>query len=161
MSIADEIEKLERLRQSGALSDDEYQAAKAAQFRQGDRDTTLPATARDERTWTVLLHVSQLCGFVLPLAGFVVPIVLWQLKKDQSASIDRHGRIVANWLVTALIAGTIFWLLSFLVIGIPLLMILALLCVVFPLIGATRASKGEAWPYPMSWRLWAVDDLPD
>lgn len=28
------------------------------------------------------------------MAGTVVPIVLWQIKKDQSEVIDTHGRIV-------------------------------------------------------------------
>jgi uncharacterized Tic20 family protein len=156
MTIADEIEKLNRLRENGALTEDEYQGAKAKLLDSGQTVPALPAKPLDEKTWAAILHLSQFCGFVLPLAGLVVPIILWQLKKDESALLDRHGRIIANWLVTALIAGAVFWLLCFILIGIPLLAILGLLCVVFPIVGAIKASNGEAWPYPMSYRFWTL-----
>ncbi len=157
--MADEIEKLNQLRQSGALTEEEYQSAKAAQLRQGEGVATNPVVGKplDEKTWAALLHLSQFCGFILPLAGLVVPIILWQIKKDESAVIDRNGRIIANWLVTALLAGVVFWALCFVLIGIPLLFILALLCVVFPIFGAVKASNGEVWPYPLSYRFWPID----
>ena len=157
MSIADEIEKLDRLRQSGALTEEEYQSAKAAELRQSEPFPTLSARPLDEKTWAAILHLSQFCGFILPIAGLVVPIILWQIKKNESAVIDRHGRIIANWLVTAVIAGAVFSLLCFVLIGIPLLVILCLLCVIFPIVGAIKASNGEAWAYPMSYRFWAID----
>lgn len=159
MSIADEIEKLNALRQSGAITEEEYQAAKAALLREGERvaGEPLPAKPLDQNTWAMLLHISQFSGFIIPFAGFIVPIVLWQIKKEQGAAIDRHGRIIANWLITALIAASVFWVLSFILIGIPLLLILAFLCVIFPIIGAIKASNGEAWSYPLSYRFLPID----
>lgn len=164
MSIADEIEKLNQLRQSGAITDEEYQAAKTRLLNQGTASAeksnpypTVPAAPIDEKTWSLMLHLSQLCGFLIPFAGFVVPIILWQVKKDESAVIDRHGRIVANWMISAFIAGIVFFCLSFILIGIPLLVILGLLCVVFPIIGGVKASNGEFWPYPMSYRFLPVE----
>ncbi len=164
MSVADEIEKLDKLRQNGAITDEEYQTAKARLLGQGAPAGEPPrpfpvvqAKPMDENTWSVLLHLSQLCGFLIPFAGLVVPIVIWQVKKNESAVIDRHGRIVANWLITALIAGIVFFCLSFVVIGIPLLIILGVLCFVFPIIGGAKAGKGEFWPYPMSYRFLPVD----
>ena len=164
MSAADEIEKLNNLRQSGAITDDEFQTAKARLLghdgARGEPPKPLPsapAVPLDENTWALLLHLSQLCGFLIPFAGLVVPIILWQVKKNESALIDRHGRIVANWMITAFIAGIVFFCLSFVLIGIPLLVILGVLCVVFPIIGGIKASNGEFWSYPMSYRFLPVD----
>ena len=42
----------------------------------------------DIRMWTMILHLSQLAIFVLPVAGIVAPISIWQLKKDEMPTID-------------------------------------------------------------------------
>jgi uncharacterized protein len=41
-------------------------------------------------------------------------------------------------------------LLFFVFIGIPLLLMLAALCVIFPIIGGIKANNGELWKYPLS-----------
>ena len=162
MSMADEIEKLNQLRLSGAITEEEYQTSKSAllngqQVADKKPNQVVVSTQMDEKTWTILLHLSQFCGFLIPLAGLVVPIVLWQVKKNESQLIDQHGRIVANWLVTAFIAGIVFFMLSFLLIGIPLLILLGVLCIVFPIVGAIKANDGIAWPYPGSYRFFPED----
>ena len=161
MSVADEIEKLNQLRQSGAITEEEYQNAKdnllkgksvSGEAPSSSTQITLPANV-DDKTWALIIHLSQFCGFLVPFAGLIVPIVLWQVKKNDSAMLDEHGRIVANWVVTALIAGAVGFLLSFVLIGIPLLIILGILCIVFPIIGAIKANEGVAWKYPGSLKL--------
>jgi hypothetical protein len=92
------------------------------------------------------IHLAQYCGYILPILGFIVPILLWQMKKDDP-EIDRHGRNVANWLITALILGLIFWLLILVLIGIPLLWALGICAVIFPAIGALKAYNGDSWDY--------------
>ena len=162
MSMADEIEKLNQLRLSGAITEEEYQTSKSAllngqQVADKKPNQVVVSTQMDEKTWAILLHLSQFCGFLIPLAGLVVPIVLWQVKKNESQLIDQHGRIVANWLVTAFIAGIVFFMLSFLLIGIPLLILLGVLCIVLPIVGAIKANDGIAWPYPGSYRFFPED----
>ena len=162
MSMADEIEKLHQLRLSGAITEEEYQTSKSAllngqQVADKKPNQVVVSTQMDEKTWAILLHLSQFCGFLIPLAGLVVPIVLWQVKKNESQLIDQHGRIVANWLITAFIAGIVFFMLSFLLIGIPLLILLGVLCIVFPIVGAIKANDGIAWPYPGSYRFFPED----
>ena len=162
MSMADESEKLNQLRLSGAITEEEYQTSKSAllngqQVADKKPNQVVVSTQMDEKTWAILLHLSQFCGFLIPLAGLVVPIVLWQVKKNESQLIDQHGRIVANWLITAFIAGIVFFMLSFLLIGIPLLILLGVLCIVFPIVGAIKANDGIAWPYPGSYRFFPED----
>ena len=112
-------------------------------------------TEADARQWATFLHLSLLAGFVLPGAGFVLPIVLWQVKKNELPGIDAHGKVVANWLISALIYSVVCGLLTFVLIGLPLLAVLGLLAIIFPIIGAVRANEGILWPYPLSIRFFS------
>lgn len=110
-------------------------------------------TEHEIRQWNMLMHLSQFAGYVVPLAGVIVPIVMWQSKKDVSPDIDAHGRMIANamisffcyWITVALLAVTI--------IGIPIAILLGIalgICsVAFPIIGAIKANEGEHWSYPL------------
>jgi uncharacterized Tic20 family protein len=103
------------------------------------------------RQWAMFLHLSQLLGFtVLPLLGLIAPIIIWQIKKEQYPSIDEHGKTVVNWIISELIYGAIAFVLVFVVIGIPVLAVLGMLGLVFPIIGGIKANNGELWHYPMS-----------
>jgi uncharacterized Tic20 family protein len=156
--MADEIMKLNELQQSGAITEQEYQQAKKAIFAVnqpvGERlKQTVCGIAADPNKWGVIIHLSQICGYVVPIAGLIVPIVLWQIKKNDSELIDRHGRIVVNWVITEAILAIVFVLLCLTLIGIPLLMALAVAGIVFPIMGAVKANNGEAWPYPCSMKF--------
>ena len=155
MGIAEEIEKLNKLRQDGAISDQEYEKAKESilsqdQPQQGQFNQILSKSGTDVNVWSMYIHLSQFCGYAVPLAGLVVPIVLWQIKKDESEIIDKHGKIVLNWILTEFIYGIVCVLLCLVFIGFFLLIVLGILAVVFPIIGGIKANSGEVWPYPLS-----------
>lgn len=109
----------------------------------------------EARQWATFLHLSLLAGLLIPGAGFVLPIVLWQIKKNELPGIDAHGKVVVNWLISALIYGAVFGLLCIVLIGIPLLGVLGLVSVIFPIIGAIRANEGVLWTYPLSIRVFS------
>ncbi len=159
MSLTDEIQKLYKMKQENILSDDEYSAAKEKLLR--DKEIKKQPASRiknsDENIWAMLIHLSQFFSYVIPFAGLIAPIFLWQIRKKESVYIDRQGRIVANWIFTYFIYLIIFILLSFLIIGIPLLIILAVLGVIFPIIGAIKANDGILWVYPFSIRFFDID----
>jgi uncharacterized Tic20 family protein len=108
--------------------------------------------------YLVLMHVSQFAGHVIPLAGFVAPILLWATKKDEDELVDLHGRIILNWLITALILGILGGILTFIIIGIPILIAVGICSVVFPIMGAIKASNNETWMYPFSLDLMGVKE---
>ena len=58
-----------------------------------------------------------------------------------------------NWIISEVIYGVLFVLLAFVFIGFPLLIVLGILGVVFPIIGGIKANDGEAWKYPLSIRF--------
>lgn len=109
--------------------------------------------ARAERQWAMYIHFSVLAGLIVPLAGFILPIVLWQTKRHELPGVDAHGKAVANWLISALIYFVASTILAFVVVGIPLLIALAVLSIVFPILGGLRAGEGRLWTYPLSIRF--------
>ena len=154
MSTADELQKLVELHQSGALNDSEFAQAKA-KLLGGEQAQSNPVNVPAEREqqvkqWALFLHLSQLAGILLPLAGLIAPIVLWQVKKEAFPELDAHGKVIANWIISVLIYGFVCFLLTFVLIGVPLLVVLSFLSIIFPVIGAIKANNGELWHYPLS-----------
>jgi len=160
MSLADELRKLQELRDAGTISEAEFERAKAAVLAgtapgeppSGPPPPLPPTASLEEQTrqWAMFLHFSQLAFYLLPIAGLIVPIVLWQVKKDELPGIDPHGKVVANWVISAVIYFFVCVILSFVVIGVPFLIVLAILLIVFPIVGGIKASNGEVWKYPLS-----------
>ncbi len=101
----------------------------------------------------MFMHLSMFAGYVVPLAGLVAPIVMWQMKKDEAPEIDQHGREIVNALIYFFVYGTIAAILCLIIIGIPLLIAVSVIAVVFPIIGAIKANDGIAWRYPVIFRV--------
>ena len=104
----------------------------------------------EQKQMGMFLHLSQLLNAVLPPAGIVVPIVLWQIKKDEMPALDAHGKMVVNWLISSLIYFVVSLILTIVLIGILGLIALAVMSVVFPIIGGIKANNGAFWEYPLT-----------
>lgn len=118
---------------------------------ESETPTTTPAPPdrdRETRQWAMFIHFSILAGWVVPLAGLVVPILLWQIKKDELPGIVPHAHIVMNWIVSSLVYGAICFVLVFILIGIPLLIALGIVTIIYAIVGGLKANDGEVWPYP-------------
>lgn len=117
-------------------------------------DPTSGAPANDTNaranTWAMFLHLSLMAGVLVPMGGMIVPIILWQLKKDEWPIIDQHGRNAVNWIITFVILAAISFLLVFVLIGIPMLWLLGLANVVFAIVAAVKAKDGVVWKYPLA-----------
>lgn len=158
MNVADELQKLQQLHQSGAISDEEFAQAKSNLLNPppGGLEAMFGSagagvTEQQARIWAVCLHLSQLAGYIIvPVAGLIAPILIWQFKKDDIPSLDAHGKIVTNWLISLLMYIIVSFGLAFVLIGFPMLMALGILAIVFPIIGGIKANNGEAWRYPLS-----------
>ncbi|MFT5733634.1 MAG: putative Tic20 family protein [Planctomycetota bacterium] len=101
----------------------------------------------------MLMHLSMFAGYVVPFAGIVAPILMWQLKKDDAPEIDENGREIVNALISFFVYGSVAAILCLIVIGIPLLIAVSVAAIVFPIIGAIKANDGIAWRYPMIFRM--------
>jgi uncharacterized protein len=155
MGMAEEIQKLDELRKSGALTEEEFQKAKAALLAGlAPPLPPLPPPAKsveqETKTWGLFLHLSLLAGLLVPYAGFIAPIVIWQVKKNELPAIDLHGKNVTNWIISMVIYSIVAIVLSFFCIGFVLLIALGIVGIVCPIIGAIKAQNGEVWKYPLT-----------
>ena len=104
----------------------------------------------EHRQMGMFLHLSQLINLVIPPAGIVVPIVIWQTQKDKMPGLDRHGKMIVNFMLSSLIYFAISFVLMFFIIGIFGLIALGLIGIIFPIIGGIKANNGEFWEYPLT-----------
>jgi uncharacterized Tic20 family protein len=102
------------------------------------------------------MHISQLLWWTG--AGIIVPIVMWIIGRDQSREVDTHGRIILNWMLSSLIYAAISGVLTFVLIGAPMLLVLGALAFIFPIIGTIRALEREPWKYWLSIEFLRVDE---
>ena len=157
--ISDEIERLIQLRNSGALSEEEFQQAKSRVlggrpqpvFSQPSGYAEAPSgliCGLDPRLWCTLMHASQVLTWTG--VGIVAPLVMWIVGKNESKEANRHGLVILNWMLSSIVYAVVSVVLSFFVIGIPMLFVLGALHVIFPIIGTLQASSGKLWRYPFS-----------
>ena len=99
----------------------------------------------------MFIHIGKFAGVIILGLGWILPFVLWLIKKDESEYINLNGEIVFNWILSTVIYSAVSGILV-LALGLGFLMLLALgICsLVFTIIGAIRASEGQAWNYPLS-----------
>ena len=155
MDIAAELEKLAALRDKGTLTEEEFQKAKTALLETPPPSppppppppvavVTVNANPFDEKTWAMLLHLSQL------VFGLIGPAVLWAIKKEESAYVDQHGKNALNWQLTMLIVSMVILVLGFPTCGVAWLLFFPLMIplILFPILAGIKASKGETWKYP-------------
>ncbi len=149
--LPEELKKLQDLHAEGALTDEEFEAAKG-QLIKTDRTTSKSQDllGLDLKNYLALMHGSQFAGFILPFAGLVAPIVLWSMAKDKYPEVDIEGKYILNWIISETIYFIIAFVLCFLLIGIVLMIPLLIASLVLPLIGLIKASQGESYKYPMA-----------
>ncbi len=94
--------------------------------------------------------VTHLGGTVF---SFVPGLLVWILKKDDSAYLSDQAKEALNFQITILIASFVASILIWLLIGFILLPLIWLLNVVFCIIAAISTSKGETYRYPLCLRL--------
>lgn len=155
----EKIEKLNELREKGIITEEEFQKAKA-QALEGDKPgKSIDLNNMDSRSYSMLMHFAQFCCFILPVLGWVVPLVMWLVKKDDDY-IDQQGRVVLNWIISAVIYSVICIVLMIIVIGAFLFLGLIICSIIFTIMGAINAKDGVIRNYPMAIRFFSVNETP-
>ncbi|MGO4293420.1 DUF4870 domain-containing protein [Chitinophaga sp. RAB17] len=131
---------------------------------------------KDEHTWGTLVHLGGIIGMaVIPTVGNIIGVlVLWLIKRSESAFVDDQGKEAINFQITLSIAAVAvnlinnisngFWSLTnfwhytrgeaFFTWGwTELLGVIWLINIIFSIIAAVKANKGESYKYPLSLRL--------
>ena len=84
------------------------------------------------------------------LIGFIGPLIIWLIKKDQSPVVDREGKKALNFQLTVLIAWVAGFVLCFVIIGFVLLPLVWLFWLIFTILAAVKTNSGEDYKYPFA-----------
>ena len=117
-----------------------------------------PGITTEERGWAMAAHLSALIAMWAGYMGFLGPLVVWLIKRNEMTYVDEQGKEALNFqlnmfgLGLALGIGSIPVLfvtlgLGFLLI-IPLAIALVVYSIVMPIIAAIRTNAGDAYRYP-------------
>lgn len=98
----------------------------------------------DERTMAILSHVLTL------VAGFLAPLIIYLLKKDESAYVAKHAKESLNFQLTVLLAIIV---LTVTIIGILLLWAVGIGALVLVIIATIRANDNGFYRYPLCIRF--------
>ena len=149
----DDLRKLDELRRNGAISEEEYEKEKEKFFNQTGNSQTSnshPLLGMTENSYIALMHVSQFAGYIMVGLGFIAPVILWLLNKDNNAKVDAVGKHIINFMISMFIYFAVSLVLICIIIGIPLLIALGVIHIVFIIIATIKANNGEAWRYPFT-----------
>jgi len=102
--------------------------------------------SQDERTMGMLCHLSALIGFIGPL-------IVWLLKKDESEFVNDQGKESLNFQITMLICSAVSAVLMLVVIGVVLAAVVGVYDIVMFIIAAVQANKGVRYRYPVCYRF--------
>ena len=118
-----------------------------------DRPNTPTAMSADsERSWAIAAHLSGFLAAYVAL-GFLGPLVCMLAVGDRSPYARRHAVEALNFNLSWLLYIVISGILVFVLVGFVLLPLLAIGYLVFVILGAVAASRGEEYRYPMTIRL--------
>ena len=102
----------------------------------------------NDKLWIVLSHLSPLVGL-----GIVLPLIIFLVKKDESATVGYHCKEALNFHISVYIYALGCLLLTFFCIGIPLLFALGIAVLILSIVGAVQGIEGRAYRYPLTIRL--------
>lgn len=106
-----------------------------------------PATTSNDTSVAVLTHLGG--AFI----GFLVPLIVYLLKKDESPFLRHHAAEALNFHITMFLAMMVSFVLVFVIIGIFLLLALVIGFYVLTIVAAIAANRGDYYRYPLTIRL--------
>jgi len=129
------------------------------------------------KTYCMFMHLSQFASSIIPMAGIILPIVMWQQFKDQNEHINQQGKSIMNFMLTIvfcflaviflyilifvlLIFGaqeksvaSIFWSFGIMLFLILVLSVSSLVYVLYIILAALKANNGQIGTYPFTIRF--------
>lgn len=108
-----------------------------------------PMSPADERMWAMFAHLSPFLAAVVGLP-FLGPLVIYLVYRDRGPFVREHSAESLNFQLTLLIGYLVSLVLIIVVVGFFLLPALFVLSIVFQILGAVAANKGESFRYPLT-----------
>ncbi|MBX3088240.1 MAG: DUF4870 domain-containing protein [Cryobacterium sp.] len=103
-----------------------------------------PLNPSDEKLWSTLIHIGGIFFNFLPaLIGYIV-------FKDRGPFIRQHSGTALNFQLTLLVAYFVGVITVIILIGFLILFAVGIANVVFSILAAVAANKGEPYEYPLT-----------
>jgi uncharacterized Tic20 family protein len=116
---------------------------------------------KDEKTWSVLAHVSVFLNLFTGLLGPVGAFVIWLMYKDRSPRISFHALqslwYQVAWIVILAVGWSVAGLLTIILVGfllLPVMIVLTVVPFVHMAYAAYKVNQGIDYRYP-----WVADLL--
>ncbi len=113
-------------------------------------------SAQDERTWSMLAHLSILLSLVTGIGGPIAALVIWLVYKDKSQRVAFHALqslwYQVAWAVILFVGWSITFILMFVLIGfllVPVMAIVSLVPFVHMCYAAYKVYQGVDYRYPI------------
>jgi uncharacterized Tic20 family protein len=108
--------------------------------------------SRDDRNIAIVAHLAPIFGYLIAIGQILIPLVIYIFGPDR-LFVKQQAKEALN----AQISYTLYWLLViplvFILIGIPLAIILAILVIWTMIAAAITVSDGRSYRYPLIFRL--------
>jgi uncharacterized Tic20 family protein len=99
---------------------------------------------QDEKLWATLTHVGGI------LFGFVAPLIAYLVLRDRGPFIRQHSAAALNFQLTVLIGYFIGGVLTLVVIGFVITLAVWAVSIIFAILAAMAANRGEYYTYPLT-----------
>lgn len=102
---------------------------------------------QDEKTMAMLMWILNI------FTGFIGPLVIWLIKKDESEYLNQQGKNYLNYAIsyTIYIIGSL--ILTIVLIGYIPLFVLSIASFVYTIIGIISVNKGEDFVVPLTFEI--------
>ncbi len=117
------------------------------QQKEVQQEQTSEQISKDARTWAMLCHLLAI------FTGFIAPLIIWLIKKDEDPFINSQGKESLNFQITVAIAMVVSWLLCFACVGFFLVPAVAIVDIVFCILATIKSNSGQDYRYPVSIRF--------
>ena len=117
-----------------------------------ETSVTVTSIAPEERTLAALTHLSGLAGYIVPLGGVLVPIIIWAVKSESKvvSSIAKQALLLNVCVFLAIAVTAILWITIILIPVVVLFwVLLGLTAIALPIVGAIKAFEGTYYRYPV------------
>ena len=115
-----------------------------------------PVTKTD-KDFGLLVYASSFIGYLVPLGSILGPLIIWLMKREESAFVDQCGRSCLNFKLSLLIYVIISAVLALVGIGFILLILLGIFDLVCTVLAIIKASEGKVYRYPLTIKFIAMD----
>ena len=117
---------------------------------------TTGMSPRDERTWSILAHLSVFVNLLTGFLGPVVALIIWFVYRDRSERVSFHALQSAlyqlGWAVILAVGWTITALLTVIIVGlllIPVMIVLSVVPFLHMAYAAYKVNQGIDYRYPL------------